>query len=66
MIECIYDDVKRFSEGLAAIKENDTWGFIDKNGNKKISCIYSSAYLFSEGLVGVGRNDKFGFIDNYE
>ena len=29
-----YDDAYSFSEGLAAVKKDELWGYIDKNGNE--------------------------------
>ncbi|MCX7985750.1 MAG: WG repeat-containing protein [Bacteroidales bacterium] len=29
-----YDDAGYFSEGLARVKLNDKWGYIDKNGTE--------------------------------
>ena len=33
VIPCKWSDTKGFSEGLAAVRENGKWGFIDKKGN---------------------------------
>ncbi len=37
-----YDDVRNFSEGLAAVKINDEWGFINKDGDVIIKPIFES------------------------
>ena len=31
-IECKYDEVEEFSNGIAKVKLNGKWGFINKNG----------------------------------
>jgi hypothetical protein len=58
-----YDDAHDFSEGLAAVKLDGKWGFIDKTGKKIIPLKYDDAEHFSEGLAPVKLDDKWGFID---
>jgi len=75
VIQPQFDDAYRFSEGLAAVKIGDKWGFIDKTGKlvippqfESISESYEnearSFKSFSEGLAAVklGEN-KWGYID---
>jgi hypothetical protein len=52
-----------FSEGLARVKLNGKYGYIDKTGKEVIPCKYDNAENFSEGLAIVMLNDKYGFID---
>jgi len=63
IIPLIYDDAWGFSEGLAKVKLNGKWGFIDKTGKEVIPLKYDGADDFSEGLASVKLNDKYGFID---
>ena len=58
-----YDNVKNFDEGLAAVKLNNKWGFIDKTGREVILRKYDFARDFSEGMACVELNNKWGFID---
>ncbi|MDR1114814.1 MAG: WG repeat-containing protein [Tannerella sp.] len=58
-----YDIAWPFSEGLAGVKLNDNYGFIDKTGKEVIPLKYDFAWTFSEGLAGVELNDNCGFID---
>ena len=62
-----YDFAAPFSEGLASVKLNGKWGFIDKTGKEVIPLKYDAAGDFSEGLVDVRLNGilngKFSFID---
>ena len=58
-----YDYVAEYSEGLAWVRLNGKFGFIDKSGTEVIPCKYNYAYSFSEGLAGVLLNGKYGFID---
>ncbi|MCX7696935.1 MAG: WG repeat-containing protein, partial [Bacteroidales bacterium] len=63
VIECKYDMVSSFSEGLALVQLNGKYGFIDKSGKEVITFKYDVAYDFSEGLARVILNKKWGFID---
>lgn len=58
-----YDAVWDFSEGLAKVKLNDRWGFINKAGKEVVPLIYDEVCLFSEGLAKVKLHGKWGFID---
>lgn len=49
-----YEEIKDFSEGLAAVKNIDgLWGFINKTGKEVIKCQYQAVDSFAEGLAGV-------------
>ena len=58
-----------FSEGLAAVRIGDKWGFIDRQGTYVIEPQFAYAQSFSEGLAVVRIGDretgvgKYGFID---
>lgn len=58
-----YDDADHFSSGLARVKLNGTWGYIDKAGVEVTSFTYDSADNFNEDMAKVGINEKYGFID---
>lgn len=63
VIPARYDLAGSFSEGLAGVKINGKWGFIDKSGTLVIPAKYKSAEKFSEGLAMVKVKNKYGFID---
>ncbi len=56
----------RFGDGLASVKLNDEWGFIDKNDKIVIPIKYQDAYGFEEHLAAVKLDGKWGFIDRDE
>ena len=59
-----FDNAEDFSLGLAAVKFNDKWGFINDKDEVVIQNIYSDAKGFSkEQLAAVKTNGKWGFID---
>lgn len=62
VIDLIYDDVKYFSEGLAAVKENGKWGFINKEGKVVIDFIYTDAEPFKHGVARVSQGSEWGYI----
>lgn len=53
MIEPQYEDADYFSEGLAAVKKNGKWGYIDETGKTVIPFEYDYAFPFSEDLAVV-------------
>jgi hypothetical protein len=60
-----FDDAESFSEGLAAVRVNWLWGFINKTGTIVIPPAYDFISTpFSEGYAAVHcNNDKIAFID---
>ena len=60
-----YEDAKLFSDGLAAVKKNGKWGYINEKNEVVIDFAYDHAYAFSEGYAVVGKDDKT-FIYGYE
>ncbi len=63
VIDCIYDDIRLFSQGLAAFKLKGKWGFVNLNGKVAIKAEYEDVLDFSEGYAGVMKEDKWGFVD---
>lgn len=63
VIPCIYQDARRFSEGLAAVQKDGHWGYINKNGETVIPFQYMNPYPFHEGLAFVFFNGKYSVID---
>ena len=60
-----YNELNSFSEGLAPVKKNGKWGFINTKGDLVIPCEYDFAYSFSNGVALVELNNKYGYIDKY-
>ena len=57
------EGAKAFIGGLAPVKKDDKWGYIDKNGAIIIPFEFSEAEPFSSGLARVQKDEKYGFID---
>ena len=49
-----YEDAGLYSDGLAAVKKDGKWGYIDMDNNVVIPFKYDFASLFQEGLAVVG------------
>ncbi|WP_433708996.1 WG repeat-containing protein [Paenibacillus illinoisensis] len=62
LFEGDYNDVQAFSEGLAAVKINQKWGYVSNKGDIKISAQYEEANLFQMGSAVVRKNGKYGLI----
>lgn len=62
-------DAKDFSEGLACVKVNDTWGeltgkwgFINRQGKFVIKPTFDTADSFQEGVAVVSKDHKYWYI----
>ena len=63
-LEGDFDEVRIFSFGLAGVRKNRKWGFIDEKGKLIIQPIYDKIQYFTvNGLCPVVKNGKSGFID---
>jgi hypothetical protein len=54
-----WDEIRPNSEGLAAVRKDRKWGFVDRDGRVVIEPQYDSVTSFREGLAGfeLGRED---------
>lgn len=63
-ISAKYIRARRFSEGLAAVKNKDGWGFVDRKGRTIITHQFSQVKDFNEGLAPVAdKSKKWGYIN---
>ncbi len=58
-----YDDLKPYSEGLAAFFLNGKWGFINTNGIPAITPCFDFVGSFSQGFAVARTEGKVGYID---
>lgn len=63
-----YCGVGNFKNGKAAVRINEKFGFIDKNGNTVVRNLYSRIREFSDGLAAVEKEInkgeyKWGFVN---
>jgi hypothetical protein len=58
-----YGDASKFYEGLASVKENNKYGYIDKKGIFIIKPQFDAAYSFIEGMAKVKVGNKEGYVN---
>lgn len=58
-----YDYVSEFSEGLASVRLDDKFGFINRSGEEIVPPKYDFARSFSGGRAVVRLGSKWGLID---
>ncbi|RYD83693.1 MAG: WG repeat-containing protein [Sphingobacteriales bacterium] len=58
-----FDDLQPFSNGLARVKKNGKYGFIDTTGTLKITCIYENASRFNDNIACVQTGVSYDVID---
>ena len=68
VIPYLYDEAEEFNNGLAKVKINGKYGFINKKGEVVLPLIYDEieydeAEKFDNGLAKVKINGKYGFIN---
>jgi hypothetical protein len=63
LVKPTYELARSFSEGLAAIKSNGKWGYIDENGSLAVNALYDWAQDFKGGKAKVIFNGKSGLLD---
>lgn len=52
-----------FSEGLSSVKQNDKYGYINKEGIVVIAFLFDKAYDFFEGAGQVCKKKEYYFIN---
>lgn len=63
VIKYQFDTTMAFTDGLARIRQNGKYGFIDNTGKLIITPKYESAEAFAEGFAAVMLNGKVFYID---
>ena len=63
VIDPVFEQAGRFSEGLAPVKLNGKWGYIDRKGKVVIPMKFDFAFPFANGAARVRVGDKRGYID---
>lgn len=58
-----YDEVRKFSEEMAAVKVSGKWGFINKSGKEVIAPVYRVVSDFENGFARVNQNGSWGCIN---
>ncbi len=64
LTSCKYDEISPFSEGMARVKIDSKYGYINQFGSEVIPCEYLKADHFSEGLAPVKQKYKWGYMND--
>lgn len=75
VVPAVYDEARDFSEGLAAVKKDGEWGYVNTDGIAVIPFSFDSckaadasgkdiAFAFRRGLAPACKNGKFGIINS--
>lgn len=59
----VYDSISEFSDGLALVKKDGKYGYIDVTGKEVIPVKYRQAGEFSEGYAFTKSGNDEGYID---
>ena len=63
IIDPQHEDADSFSQGLAAVKKDGKWGYIDMEDSTVIPFQFDYAFSFSEGLAVVGTPGEYPTYD---
>lgn len=61
--ERTFDYMEEFSEGLAVVRQNGQWGYVDVWGNVVVPLEYDGAEAFQEGTGRVRKGPFYGFVN---
>jgi hypothetical protein len=59
----MFQQVRDFHEGIAAVRLNELWGYVDKDLSLLVEPRFQNASDFSEGLAAVLDSAGFSYID---
>jgi hypothetical protein len=63
VIQPQFENADEFSGGLAAVKVNSQWGYVNKAGHVVIEPKLDRVYSFSSGLALVRAGNQLKYID---
>ena len=63
IVEPVYDEALHFTNGLAAVKQNGKWGYINARGEVVIGFYYDDAYT-SVACTSFGKGMPYSADDN--
>lgn len=65
MIDCQYEDARQFQEGLAPVKADGKWGYINAAGEMVITPVFEDAYPFNEAGTAPVKDGDWLLIHLY-
>ena len=61
-----FEKMYEMSEGFIGVKINNSYGFVDPNGDLRIANRYDAILPFSEGFAGIKLLGRWGFVNKLE
>ncbi len=66
ILKAKYEEIKGYSNGLAAVRHKGNYGFVSEKGYMVIDAMYDDATGFTpDGVAAVQKLGRWGFIDRY-
>lgn len=62
LVDCKYDRIHGFYDGLAKVENNGKCGFINETGKEVVACFYDMAFYFNNGTADVKRHGRWGVL----
>ena len=59
----LFDDISNYIDGIASVRINDKYNFIDKNGNILSKQLFDYAWDFNKNVAKVELDNKYNFIN---
>ncbi len=66
VLDCIYEGISPFSEGLAVFKKEDKYGYVNVSGEIIIENTYDDATDFKNGIASVKTDELWSAINQEE
>lgn len=63
LINCAYDSISKFTNGIAWVKTLGKWGVINKSGASIAPCVYTAYKPISDDLFAVRKDELWGVIN---
>jgi hypothetical protein len=62
VLKYVYDECWGFSEGFAAVRKGDYWGFVSLSLNEVVEPVYLAVESVNEGFASYKEGAKYGFL----
>ena len=63
VIPALFDEARDFTNGVAAVRVDQKWGYIDKSGRLLVQPVYENADDLDETLAMITLNAKTGYVN---
>lgn len=63
VVPAIFEQAYRFTDGLAAVRDDRFWGFVNVRGEFVVPAVYDAVKMFCSGLAAVKKDGRWGYVD---